>query len=60
MVGEIGNDILIDPFRNLETGHAQTHVVFGMSIRDIVKGNRFAYIAVQGLQFRVQPSAFGV
>lgn len=44
--GEIGNDILINPFCDPETGHTQPHVVFGPSVRDIVKGDRFAYIAV--------------
>ena len=43
---EVGNDVLINPFRNLETDYSQPHAVFGAAARDKVKGDCFAYIAV--------------
>lgn len=43
---EVGNKVLINPFRYLKTNHPQPQMVFGTAVRDKVKGNVFAYAAV--------------
>lgn len=53
-------DELLQAFCYLETDHTQQHRVFGTAVRDKVKGNCFAYIAVQGLQFRVESFLLGI